>query len=78
MTSSVDDDLTGSSSEDYAEEQQQVTAEQIQFVFDTMKKEAPYDVTSITQLFYGMASAFTKTPIHHKSTNERGRFNISR
>jgi hypothetical protein len=47
-----------------------ITSEDIKFVLDTMKKEAPYDFVSIKQLFYGMASAFTKCPIHH-SVNSR-------
>lgn len=42
-----------------------VTSEDIKFVIDVMKKEAPHDETSIKQLFYGMASAFTKLPIPH-------------
>jgi hypothetical protein len=48
-----------------------VTEEDIEFVINTMKKEAPYDVVSIKQLFYGMASAFTKTPIHHSVTSRK-------
>ena len=47
-----------------------VTSEDIKFALDTMKKEAPYDIVSIKQLFFGMASAFTKCPIHH-SVNSR-------
>jgi hypothetical protein len=47
-----------------------VTAEDIHFIIETMKKEAPYDIVSIKQLFFGMASAFTKCPIHH-SVNSR-------
>ena len=47
-----------------------VTTEDIKFVLDTMKKEAPYDIVSIKQLFFRMASAFTKCPIHH-SVNSR-------
>jgi hypothetical protein len=65
------DELAGSRSDDYAEAQQQVTAEQIDFVINTMKKEAPYDLVSIKQLFFGMASAFTKTPIHHSVTSRK-------
>jgi hypothetical protein len=74
------DDLAGISSEDYqdrAEEdnerlvtENQLTNEEINFVLDTMKKEAPYDIVSIKQLFFGMTSAFTKCPIHH-SVNSR-------
>jgi hypothetical protein len=47
-----------------------ITNEDLKFVIDTMKKEAPSDLVSIKQLLYGMASAFTKCPIHH-SVNSR-------
>jgi hypothetical protein len=42
-----------------------LTAEDIEFVINTIKKEAQYDDLSIRQLFYGMGSAFTKDPISH-------------
>jgi hypothetical protein len=42
-----------------------LTAEDISFVINTSRKEAQYDELSIKQLFYGMASAFTKLPIPH-------------
>jgi hypothetical protein len=42
-----------------------LTTEDIDFVINTIKKEARYDELSIKQLFYGMASAFTKLPIPH-------------
>ena len=42
-----------------------LTAEDINFVINTIKKEAQYDELSIKQLFYGMSSAFTKVPIPH-------------
>jgi Bifunctional DNA primase/polymerase, N-terminal len=42
-----------------------LTSEDIAFVIDTMKKEAPYDEVSIKQLFYGYTSVFTKVPIPH-------------
>ena len=42
-----------------------VTKEDISFVLETIYKEAPYDKTSLKQLFYGMCSAFTKTGIPH-------------
>jgi hypothetical protein len=48
-----------------------IRTEDIQFVLDTMAKEAPYDVPSIKQLFFGMASAFTKCPIHHSVTSRK-------
>jgi hypothetical protein len=43
----------------------ELSAEDISFVINTMKKEAEYDLLSIKQLFYAMASAFTKVPVHH-------------
>jgi hypothetical protein len=42
-----------------------LTTEDIDFVINTIKKEAQYDELSIRQLFCGMASAFTKDPISH-------------
>jgi hypothetical protein len=42
-----------------------LSAEDISFVITTMKKEAEYDLLSLKQLFYAMASAFTKVPVHH-------------
>jgi hypothetical protein len=42
-----------------------LSADDINFVINTIKKEAQYDELSIKQLLYGMASAFTKRPIHH-------------
>src|SRR5919106_3810980 len=48
-----------------------VTSEDIKFVIEVMKKEAPYDETSIKQLFYGCCSAFTKLPIHHNVNSRK-------
>lgn len=48
-----------------------MTGEDIEFVINTMKKEAPYDIVSIKQLFFGLASAFTKRPIHHSVTSRK-------
>ncbi|HJR84087.1 MAG TPA: hypothetical protein VJ772_01835 [Nitrososphaeraceae archaeon] len=45
--------------------QEQVTKQDIDFVIQTIIKEAEHDRISIRQLFYGMASAFTKIPIPH-------------
>ena len=44
---------------------QKLTAEQIAFVMEMLSRKAPFDVIPIKQLFYGMCSAFTKTPIPH-------------
>lgn len=43
---------------------QKLTKQDIDFVIETMTKEAKYDEISIKQLFYGMASGFTKTVLH--------------
>ena len=48
-----------------------VTSQDIQFVLDIMKKEAPYDEIAIKQLLYGCASAFTKLPIHHNINSRK-------
>ena len=42
-----------------------VTKDDIEFVINTMTKEAKYDLLSIKQLFFGMSSAFTKIPMSH-------------
>lgn len=42
-----------------------ITQQDIEFVFSTIAKEAPYDKQSIKQIFYGMMSAFTKVILHH-------------
>jgi hypothetical protein len=44
----------------------QVTEEDIDFVIQTIKKEAKYDEPSIKQLYYGMATAFTRLGMGHK------------
>jgi len=59
---------------EYAEQQElsePVTSEDIKFVIEVMKKEAPCDETSIKQLFYGMNSAFTRLPIHHNVNSKK-------
>lgn len=48
-----------------------VTSQDIQFILEIMKKEAPYDIVSIKQLFFGMCSAFTKLPIHHNVNSRK-------
>jgi hypothetical protein len=44
---------------------QKLTPEQIAFVMEILNRKAPFDVIPIKQLFYGMCSAFTKTPTPH-------------
>ncbi|MGA9154569.1 MAG: hypothetical protein WBZ36_28625 [Candidatus Nitrosopolaris sp.] len=61
-------DETSSSELDQQEMQlvkEKLTGEQIAFVMETLTKKAPYDIIPIKQLFYGMSSAFTKSPIPH-------------
>ncbi len=48
-----------------------VTEQDIEFVIEIMKKEAPYDEVSIKQIFYGCNSAFTKLPIHHNINSRK-------
>ena len=42
-----------------------LTSEDIEFVHNTMIKEAQHDGSAIKQIFYGEMSAFTKLPIPH-------------
>ena len=44
---------------------EKLSPEQVALVMEIMKKKAPCDEVAIKQLFYGMRSAFTKTPIPH-------------
>jgi hypothetical protein len=71
--SSVSDVINngGDNNEEYLlATQNTLTAKDINFVIDTIKKEAQYDELSIRQLFVGMSSAFTKRPIHHALTQK--------
>ena len=45
--------------------QAKITKQDIDFVIETMTKEARHDIISVKQLFYGMASAFTRIPLPH-------------
>ena len=66
-----DENTTSSSSSVEDEEEARLASDNkltdadIDFVINTIKKEAEYDELSIKQLIYGMSSAFTKVPIHH-------------
>jgi hypothetical protein len=42
-----------------------VTSKDIQFVIDTIAKQAPHDKMQIKQIFYGICSSQTSTKIHH-------------
>jgi hypothetical protein len=42
-----------------------LTERDVDFAFECVIKQAPYDRISILQLLHGMLSAFTKTPISH-------------
>jgi hypothetical protein len=46
--------------------QPKVTEQDINFVIDTIQKEAKHDKPSIKQLFFGMATAFTRLGMGHK------------
>ena len=43
-----------------------VTEQDIDFVLNTIQKEAKHDKPSIKQLFFGMATAFTRLGMGHK------------
>jgi hypothetical protein len=47
-----------------------VISEDIDFVLSTIAKEAPHDMQSIKQVFYGMLSAFTKVVLHHSVSSK--------
>ena len=46
--------------------ERKVTEEDINFIIDTMCKEAKYDRPAIKQLFYALLSGMTNLGIHHK------------
>ena len=50
---------------------QLVTSKDIQFVLDTISKQAPYDKTQIKQIFYGICSSQTSTKIHHNINSKK-------
>ncbi len=47
------------------EDEYPITSKDIQFVLETISKQAPYDKTQIKQIFYGICSSQTSTKIHH-------------
>jgi hypothetical protein len=65
VKSIINSDTEAEEEEEGLAAESKLTAEDINFVINTITKEAEYDGLSIKQLFYGMASAFTKRPIHH-------------
>jgi len=46
-------------------DEDKVTSNNVQFVMDTISKQAPYDKIQIKQIFYGICSSQTSTKIHH-------------
>src|SRR3954453_16539028 len=48
-----------------------ITSKDIQFVFDTLSKQAPYDKIQIKQIFYGICSSQTSTKIHHNINSKK-------
>jgi hypothetical protein len=48
-----------------------VTSKDIQFVLDTISKQAPYDKTQIMQIFYGICSSQTSKKIHHNINSKK-------
>ena len=48
-----------------------ITSKDIQFVLDTISKQAPLDKTQIKQIFYGICSSQTSTKIHHNINSKK-------
>jgi hypothetical protein len=48
-----------------------VTSLDIQFVIETISKQAPYDKTQIKQIFYGICSSQSSTKIHHNINSKK-------
>ena len=48
-----------------------ITSKDIQFVLDTISKQAPHDKTQIKQIFYGICSSQTSTKIHHNINSKK-------
>ena len=55
-TDDEDNELYEIAKEVVEQRENRVTSKDIQFVFDIIEKEAPYDGISIKQLFYGCAN----------------------
>ncbi len=49
----------------------QVTSKDIQFVLETLSKQAPFDKIQINQIFYGICSSQTLTKIHHNINSKK-------
>ena len=48
-----------------------VSSKDIQFVLDTISKQAPHDKNQIMQIFYGICSSQTSTKIHHNINSKK-------
>src|SRR6185312_8789416 len=48
-----------------------ITSQDIQFLLETISKQAPYDKTQIKQIFYGICSSQTSTKIHHNINSKK-------
>ena len=53
------------------EDNDAVTSKDIQFVLDTLSKQAPHDKIQIKQIFYGICSSQTSTKIHHNINSKK-------
>jgi hypothetical protein len=56
---------------DDIDENDLVSSKDIQFVLDTIAKQAPYDKIQIKQIFYGICSSQTSTKIHHNINSKK-------
>src|SRR4051794_2949176 len=53
------------------EDNDAVTSKDMQFVLDTISKQAPHDKIQIKQVFYGICSSQTSTKIHHNINSKK-------
>src|SRR6476661_7923718 len=67
----INDDDAITVEEENKREDRSVTSKDIQFVFDTLSRQAPYDKTQIKQIFYGICSSQTSTKIHHNINSKK-------
>ena len=57
--------------EENENENEPITSQDIQFVLETISKQAPFDKIQIKQIFYGICSSQTSTKIHHNINSKK-------
>jgi hypothetical protein len=63
----IEDDVD----ESFANYNKSITSKDINFVLNTISKQAPYDKIQIKQIFYGICSSQTSTKIHHNINSKK-------